>query len=367
MGLGAAAIGTIVGSSITAGAGLAGSVGSNISNKNATADTNATNMQIAQMNNEFNEKMMEKQQAYNVENFERESQFQEHMFDKAADYNSLPSRMQQAKDAGVNPYVALSSGSFGSVSASSSPSVGSVTAPTASQVTAQAPHYDYSGIGSSIAAGLDVYSKLKNTASQTDLIDAQSRNIQIENQYKSMEIMKRLANIEADTKNKNAAAKIGQINAAWQDQMNMQAFTRGAQEIQNMQETFKGLQLANAMQSKVLNNYDEQFRMQIAEATSRIALQRAQRQLTSEQAVTELKKQILTVAQTSKVRVDSRTALRMADALCEQAFATTMKMTQTAPQASNTFSDALMTGLGFALPGWAGKLFTSKPAKIGFK
>lgn len=368
MGLGAAAVGTIVGSSIAAGSGIASSVGSNISNKKAIADTNAANMAIAQMNNEFSERMMEKQQQYNVENFGRQTEFTEKMFDKAADYNSLPSRMNQAKEAGVNPYFALSSGSFGSVGASSSPSVGSVSAPSASQVSMQAPHYDFSGIGSSIAAGLDAYSRLKSTSSQTDLTDAQARNIQIENQYKSMEITKRLANMEADTKNKDAAAKIGNINAAWQDQMNMQAFTRNAQEIQNMQETFKGLSLSNALQSKVLNNYDEQFRIQVAEAASRIALQRAQRQLTSQQAVTEMKKQLLTMAQTSKVRIDSRVALRMADSLIEQAYANTIKVLDpTLKDDNNSFLDALMTGAGFALPGWASKIIQSKPAKIGFK
>ena len=364
MGVGAALIAS---AAIPAVAGTASSIGSNVANKHAVSSTNAANKEIAQMNNQFNERMMEKQQAYNVENFERQTAFTEKMFDKAADYNSLPSRMAQAKQAGVNPYSALSSGSFGSVSASSSPSVGSVSAPTASQVSMQAPHYDFSGIGSSITAGLDAYSRLKSVASQTDLTDAQARNLQIENQYKSMEITKRLANMEADTKNKEAAAKIGRINAAWQDQMNMQAFTRNAQEIQNMQETFKSLQLANAMQSKVLNNYDEQFRIQIAEAVSRIELQHAQRQLTSQQAVTELKKQILTIAQTSNVNINSRTALRMADALVEQAHANTINLISPRDNETNTFGDALMTGLGFALPGWAGKLFTSKPATIGFR
>lgn len=364
MGVGAALIAS---AAIPAVAGTASSIGSNVANKHAISATNAANKEIAQMNNEFNEKMMDKQQAYNVENFERQTAFTEKMFDKAADYNSLPNRMTQAKQAGVNPYTALGSGNFGSISAPSSPSAGSVSAPTASQVSMQAPHYDFSGVGSSIAAGLDAYSRLKSVASQTDLVDAQARNLQIENQYKSMEITKRLANMEADTKNKEAAAKIGRINAAWQDQMNMQTFTRNAQEIQNMQETFKSLQLANAMQSKVLNNYDEQFRMQIAEAVSRIELQHVQRQLTSQQAVTELKKQILTIAQTSNVNINSRTALRMADALVEQSHANTINLISPRVDESDTFGDALMTGLGFALPGWAGKLLTSKPATIGFR
>lgn len=352
----------------SAAAGAGSSIASNIANKNAVSSTNAANKEIAQMNNEFNERMMEKQQQYNIENFERQSAFSEKMFDKAADYNSLPSRMQQAKDAGVNPYVALSSGSFGSVGAMSSPSMGSVSAPQASQLSMQSPHYDFSGIGSSISSGLDAFARLKATDSQTNLTDSQARNIQIENQYKSMEIMKKLANMEADTKNKEAAAKISQINSAWQDQLNMQAFTRNAQEIENMQETFKSLSLANALQSKVLNNYDQQFSLQCAEAASRIALQRAQGQLTSQQAVTEMKKRLLVIAQTTKTNLDSKTSLRMADALIEQAYANTIKILDPAvSDDKNQFLDAVMTGAGFALPGWASKILQAKPAKIGFR
>lgn len=343
MGVGAALIAS---AAISAVAGTASSIGSNVANKKAVSSANAANKEIAQMNNEFNERMMDKQQAYNVENFERQTAFTEKMFDKAADYNSLPNRMAQAKQAGVNPYFALSSGNFGSVSASSSPSVGSVSAPTASQVSMQAPHYDFSGIGSSITAGLDAYSRLKSVASQTDLTDAQARNLQIENQYKSMEITKRLANMEADTKNKEAAAKIGRINAAWQDQMNMQAFTRNAQEIQNMQETFKGLQLANAMQSKALNNYDEQFRIQIAEAVSRIELQRAQRQLTSHQAVSELAKQFMMKAQTFGIKVSNKVAYKTAEELIRQASLTTTQMfNNRGPQGAQGLLNVLHNGI----------------------
>lgn len=343
MGVGAAILGS---AAIAGAAGVSSSVASNSANKNAIASTNAANKEIAQMNNQFNEKMMDKQQAYNVENFERQSAFAEKMFDKAADYNSMPNRMEQAKQADVNPYFALSSGNFGSVSASSSPSVGSVSAPSASQVSMQAPHYDFSGIGSSITAGLDAYSRLKSVASQTDLSDAQARNLQIENQYKSMEITKRLANMEADTKNKEAAAKIGRINAAWQDQMNMQTFTRNAQEIQNMQETFKGLQLVNAMQSKALNNYDEQFRVQIAEAVSRIELQRAQRQLTSQQAVSELSKQLMMKAQTFGIKVSNKVAYKTADELIKQASLTTTQMfNNRGPQGAQGLLNVLHNGI----------------------
>ena len=49
-----------------AGAGsLIGGIAGGLFGKSAQSDANATNLKIAQMNNEFNERMLEKQIAYN--------------------------------------------------------------------------------------------------------------------------------------------------------------------------------------------------------------------------------------------------------------------------------------------------------------
>lgn len=300
----------LVPSIIAGAAGVGSSVASSISNKNSVNKTNSTNMEIAQMNNAWSEKMLEKQQ-----------QFALNMYNDQKEYNSAQAQVQRLKEAGLNPMLVMSGANAGSAS-----SVSPSSAPSPSQMTAIPNRYDFSGIGSSITSAIDAYTNLKNSASQRSVLDEQARNMQIENKYKALEIMKRLANMAADTKNKEAVAKLNGINANWQDTFNMQSYSTKAQELENMQESFKGIQLSNAMQSKALNAFDQQFRLQVAEMTSRIALQRAQGQLTSSQAVTELKKQILVAAQAKGVKINNSVAQRTADELVKQASFTTMQL-----------------------------------------
>lgn len=301
----AAAIG--VGSMI---AGAASSMASNTANRNNVRDTNQANKEIAQMNNEWSEKMLEKQQ-----------QFALNMYEDSKKYNSATEQVKRLKEAGLNPMLVMGGANAGSAA---STSVGGTPSP--SQMQAIPTRYDFSGIGQSVQSAVEIYNNMRTQGAQKNLIDEQARNMQIDNRYKALEITKRLANMEADTKNKAAAAKIGSINAKWQDTFNMQAYTTKAQELSNMIETFKGLQIANAIQSKALNTFDEQFRLQVAEMTSRIALQKAQGQLTSAQAVHELAKQIETKARTAGIKISNAVARKTADDLVKQASLTTITM-----------------------------------------
>ena len=85
-------------------------IGGSILNNKSTSDTNKTNMAIAQMNNEWSEKMMEKQNQMNIDQWNREAQFTqqqtknanaftEHMQHKANEYNSASAQAQRFKDA----------------------------------------------------------------------------------------------------------------------------------------------------------------------------------------------------------------------------------------------------------------------------
>lgn len=301
----AAAVG--VGSMI---AGIASNAASNASNASNVASTNQANKDIAQMNNQWSEKMLEKQQ-----------QFALNMYEDSKKYNSAPEQVKRLKEAGLNPMLVMGGANAGSAA---STSVGGTPSP--SQMQAIPNRYDFSGIGQSVQSAVEIYNNMRTQGAQKNLIDEQARNMQIDNRYKALEITKRLANMEADTKNKAAAAKIGSINAKWQDTFNMQAYTTKAQELSNMMETFKGLQIANAIQSKSLNAFDEQFRLQVAEMTSRIALQKAQGQLTSAQAVHELAKQIETKARTAGIKISNSVARRTADELVKQASWTTVQL-----------------------------------------
>ena len=95
MGLGAL-IGVSAGSALL-GAGT--SIAANRKNAHSVSDTNATNMAIAQMNNEWSEKMAQKQMDYNTMMNEKQfgqakelqqtqNDFQTEMWNKTNEYNS---------------------------------------------------------------------------------------------------------------------------------------------------------------------------------------------------------------------------------------------------------------------------------------
>lgn len=107
-----------LGSALTFGAtDLIGSGLGLISNN----QTNKTNMKINQMNNEFNERMMDKQIAYEQE-----------MWQKNNEYNSASAQAQRWRDAGFNPTLMMQNGNAG-VASSGSVSQASAASPVAMQ------------------------------------------------------------------------------------------------------------------------------------------------------------------------------------------------------------------------------------------
>ena len=136
MGLGAL-IGVSAGSALL-GAGT--SIAANKKNAQSVSDTNATNMAIAQMNNEWSEKMAQKQMDYNTLMNEKQfgqakelqqiqNDYQTEMWNKTNEYNSASAQRQRLEDAGLNPYLMMSGGSAGSAvamngSSASAPSSG---------------------------------------------------------------------------------------------------------------------------------------------------------------------------------------------------------------------------------------------------
>ena len=91
-----------------AGSGLL----SNLFNFGANKNTNKTNLKIAQMNNEWSEKMMQKQMDYNTD-----------MWNKTNAYNDPTNQRARLERAGLNPSLMMNGGSAGIASAASGPSL----------------------------------------------------------------------------------------------------------------------------------------------------------------------------------------------------------------------------------------------------
>lgn len=115
---------------IGGGASLLG----NLFNFGSQSSANAQNLKIAQMNNQFNERMMEKQMAYNTD-----------MFNKQNQWNSATEQRKRLEQAGLNPYLMMNGGNAGTAA-----NTLGVSAPTAAPASVVAPQLDTSSIGDSV-------------------------------------------------------------------------------------------------------------------------------------------------------------------------------------------------------------------------
>lgn len=177
---------------ISAGASLLGG----LFGKKSNDSTNATNLQIAQMNNEWSEKMMDKQNQYNIAQWQREAEFSkqqaesanaftEYMQDKANAYNSAEAQAERLRAAGLNPALVMSGQNAGTASGSSgaqasTPSGNSVGLPSPTSATMRP--YDYTGVARSLSdAVMSIYSLQKQ--------QQEVKNLQLQNEYlkKSMD------------------------------------------------------------------------------------------------------------------------------------------------------------------------------------
>lgn len=95
-------------------------IGSSLLNNKAQSDANRANLRIAQMNNEWSERMMEKQHLYDLE-----------MWNKNNEYNDPSKQVERLSKAGINPALALSN--IGTGTATGGNSVG-LPSPSSAQV-----------------------------------------------------------------------------------------------------------------------------------------------------------------------------------------------------------------------------------------
>lgn len=288
IGIGAA---SLAAAGIGAASGIGSSVAGNIANKNAVDATNKTNLQIAQMNNEFNEKMLEKQMQW----------------------NSPANQVKLKKEAGINPYIDQSN-------------LGSIQTPTATPVTAQAPQYDFSGIGESIISGLNMYMQMKQGQAQTDLLKQEVVGKQQENYFKSRQLMAELANKIADTKNKEAITKNLETFRDLERQQRIASIDNTIQQTANLKETLKGIVIQNAMDALTLKNMPQQIKLQMANTAASTAFMVAQKAMSEKQAIHEIAKTYLTLQQGKAAEASNKYAYEMAEITYKQAKQTLVQL-----------------------------------------
>lgn len=276
--------------------GVGGIVSSIFGNK-AQRDANKANMQIAQMNNEWSERMMNKQMEYNTAQWQREAAFSkqqasdanaftEYMQDKANKYNSASAQAARLREAGLNPALVMSGQNAGTAQGASgaqasTPSGNSIGLPSSS--SAQVQPYDYSGFSRAITDAVMV-------TLQAQKQQAEVTNMNLNNEYLRRSMNDRVAREYEDTRSRKYDTDYRQMNestrVALENEQYLSAVTNRilANEQKNL------IKQQKIYQELVNKNIDEKLSMEIAVLASQRDLNKFNSNINVGKFVDEIKK-----------------------------------------------------------------------------
>lgn len=331
--------------------GAVGSVVGGLFNKSSQSSANRQNLQIAQMNNEFNERMLERQIDYNYDMFNRQASFSNEqlekqnafneamadkanaftlsMWNKANEYNSPENQRARLESAGLNPYMMMNGGNAGtaqfasgtSASSGSSgmPSAGGINTPTATPVQVAPETLDLTPAANMLSRMTDqLLTEQKQTADIAN-IDAMTEAQKIENKYKVSQIVSELQNRLADTRNKKLQSTYQNIINQFTADNQIADLKRKNQEVKNMKMSYELSQVEVAMRQEQLKQLPEQLRLSVATAYADISLKYAQGELTRTQAKHEIEKNLETMSKRMGIDLDNNVKGRISDDLVKKA------------------------------------------------
>lgn len=235
-------------------------IGSALLGNNSQRDTNKTNMQIAQMNNEWSEKMMEKQRQYELQDQE---------------YNSAANQRKRLEEAGLNPSLMMNGGSAGTATGSS------VGLPSPSTPNIQPLRYDgfANAINNSVQMMLAIdknNSDISNANKNTDANVAMARA--------------KIAREAEETRNVKFRNELNDITRDLQVQHMNEDYLRKVQERTNMEEQQKLIQQQVIAQNLINQNLPEKLAMEVAVMASTRDLNKFNSQTDAEKLISSIKK-----------------------------------------------------------------------------
>lgn len=264
---------------IAGGAALMGGAMSASSDSKNTYRTNEQNMKIAQMNNEWSERMMEKQNRYNIDQWMRESNFSAQQADKANQftldmwnrsnaYNSASAQRARYEAAGLNPYMMMNGGSAGvaqgaSGAQASTPSGNSVGLPSPSTATMIKP--TFGGIGKAVSDAAAAFAQVQNSSAQSDYYSAQS-------DYYRAQAISTMANTYEDIRNKKFQNELNEATESIQYAMKNEQYLSAVQQRVNAGMTEKLMMQQEVMNKLQIANLPDQMKWDIAVKKSTVNL-----------------------------------------------------------------------------------------------
>lgn len=328
--------------------GVGTSILGNVLGNKSQSDTNNTNLQIAQMNNEYNERMFNKQLEYNQDMFNQQIEYDwkkmqdqnthnalmaEAAFNRQAKYNSAVEQRKRLEAAGLNPYLMMSGGNAGTASAVSgssgtggSPSPMGVNPPTASPAVMQAFRPDFSGATGVIQTLLDIQAQKGVREAQASSLGEQASGFKIENKYKAEKLLWDIYNSKADYNFKNSQEALNNMSFARMQAMFSSDVSKAQREADNAQFTGELIRAQTAWQqlqgllgAKELKYYDQKVLQELAIMSAQQYSLVAAGKASEAQARQAIENALNLVEQREGIKVDNYVKQNTANALIKTA------------------------------------------------
>lgn len=233
----------------------ASKLGSGVANAASTKSTNATNLQIAREQNQFN-----------YEQWMRERDYNEYMWNKQNEYNTPRAQYQRYVDAGINPHFAL-----GNIQSGQAQTVTAPQGKPAAGATMQAP--DYSFIGNAAGDAVAVAQQVASLKGQQ--IGNNIAGIDLE--YHRQKVIHGLANLAESTRKMREETVGKRLSNKYQEMVN-DFYDRTQQvmenrmklENQNLELQMKATNFDMAYKYADMNLKYAQFKQEKTESDARI-------------------------------------------------------------------------------------------------
>lgn len=276
----------IISSLVGAGSSLLG----NIFGKSNQDSANKNNLKINQMNNEFNERMLNKQLDYQTE-----------MWNKTNEYNDPKNARARLEAAGYNPSSYFSNGAAGTASAMSG---GGASAGSSGNQQAFRP--DLSGVGNAIARGIELSEMKKNNEVNRANIQADVDLKRVQQKYQGAKLAAEIMDLTSSTRDRNTKTVAQEITNSYLRDMLSADLSNKRREGQLMELERESRVINNAYNDARLQNYGKQFAADMAEQFARIDILKQQKRLTDKQVDTELEKALEIAARRSGINLENK-------------------------------------------------------------
>lgn len=239
------------------------SVVSGIFGKKSQDSANKTNIQLAQMNNEWSEKMMDKQNRLNIEQWKREADYNTEMWNKTNEYNSATNQAKRLREAGLNPALMMSGGAAGMAQGASTPSGSSVGMPSPSQAAVQP--YDYTSMGQAVGQGVELAAMLARNSAEVNNLNTMS-------DVARAKARSEIAKQAEETRDLRLKNEINHITKDLEITGRMENYLGAVQQRAIGEEQEKLTRLNRLLASKELAAFDDRLRADIAVMASQVDL-----------------------------------------------------------------------------------------------